>query len=76
MIHKEFTNYGRLSRSTCRPDPDFYSECRLELADLLPNLHELLDGLGPGVVRVRLDGKAQALLPIYIHLACTVLDGI
>ncbi len=45
-------------------------------ADLLPNLHELLDWLGPGVVRVRLDGKPEALLPIYIHLACTVLDGI
>ena len=45
-------------------------------ADLLPNLHELLDWLGPGVVRVRLDGKPEALLPIDIHLACTVLDGI
>jgi hypothetical protein len=45
-------------------------------ADLLPNLHELLDWLGPGVVRVRLDRKAEALLSIYIHLACTVLDGI
>jgi len=37
-------------------------------ADFLAYLHELLDWLGPGVVGVGLDGKADTLLPVDIHL--------
>ena len=36
--------------------------------ELLPNLKELLDRLGPGVVGVGLDGEAEALLAVDIHL--------